>query len=332
MAHDLPDAARALLAEQSGVISRQQLLRAGCSRGWVAQRLRRREWRALHPGVYLTHNGPEDFAARLWAALLHSGDDALADRRTAGFLQGLVDDEPRRIEIVVPAAHHLTAPAGVRLRRSRLHAVLRHPAAALPQVRLEHTVLELASAERSGDDVVGWLTRACGRRLTTPTRLREALDQRSRVRHRQLLREVLDDVAAGATSPLERRYLRDVERRHGLPAATRQRRHVVDGSHRYSDVEYERYRVRVELDGLAYHPAHDSERDARRDNAALLVGDVTLRFGWGLVAGAACDVALDVASLLRDRGWTGAPGACSATCPLPATWWARITGDAQPPR
>ncbi|MGN6613014.1 MAG: hypothetical protein ACTHLJ_14675 [Angustibacter sp.] len=332
MARDLPDPARALLAGQAGVITRRQLLDAGCSRGWVAQRLRRREWRALYPGIYLGHNGPDDFAARLWAALLHAGEHALADRRTAGFLQGLVDDEPRRIEIVVPATHHLTAPPGVRLRRSRLHAVLKHPAAAVPQVRLEHTVLELASSERTPDDVVGWLTRACGRRLTTPARLREALGQYSRVRHRGLMLDVLTDVAAGAVSPLERRYMRDVERRHGLPAATRQRQHVVDGTHRYSDVEYERYGVRVELDGLAYHPAHEAERDGRRDNVALLVGDVTLRFGWRSVAGSACGVALDVASLLRDRGWLGRPRACSPACAVPTTWWSRITDDAQPPR
>ncbi|KQX65723.1 hypothetical protein ASD06_08860 [Angustibacter sp. Root456] len=282
--------------------------------------------------MYLCHNGPDDFAARLRAALLHGGDHALADRRTAGFLQGLVDDEPRHLEIVVPATHHVTAPPGVSLRRSRLHDLLKHPAAAVPQVRLEHTVLELASAERTPDDVIGWLTRACGRRLTTPARLREALEQRSRVRHRRLMQDVLTDVAAGVVSPLERRYLRDVERRHGLPAATRQRRRVVDGACRYSDVEYERYRVRVELDGLAYHPAHEAERDGRRDNAALLVGDVTLRYGWGPVAGAACHVAVDVASLLRDRGWLGAPRACSPTCPIPSTWWSRITGDAQRPR
>jgi very-short-patch-repair endonuclease len=282
--------------------------------------------------VYLGHNGPEDFAARLWAALLHAGADALADRRTAGFLQGLVDDEPRRIEIVVPAMHHVSAPPGVHLRRSRLHGQLRHPAAAIPQVRLEHTVVELASTERAPDDVVSWLTRACGRRLTTPARLREALALRSRVRHRGLIQEALADITSGAVSPLERRYLRDVERRHGLPTATRQRRHDVDGTHQYSDVEYERYRVRVELDGLAYHPAHLAERDARRDNAALLVGDLTLRFSWGAVAGDACGVAVDVACLLRGRGWPGTPRPCSPTCPVPSTWWARIAGDAQPPR
>lgn len=332
MARDLPDLALGRLAAQAGVITRQQLLDAGCSRGWVAQRLRRREWRALHPGVYLAHNGPDDFIARMWGALLRAGDEALADRRTAGYLQGLVDDEPSRIEIVVPATHHLTAPSGVRLRRSRLHDALKHPAAAVPQVRLEHTVLELASTERTADEVVGWLTRACGRRLTTPARLRDALGQRSRIRHRALMQDVLADVAAGAASPLERRYLCDVERRHGLPAATRQRSRVISGTRRYSDVEYERYRVRVELDGLAYHPAHEAERDARRDNAALLVGDVTLRFGWGAVVGSACAVALDVAALLRDRGWLGQPRACSPTCLIATSWWTRIMGDAQIPR
>lgn len=318
MTSDLPDGAHPLIESQSGVIARRQLLELGCGRGWVAHRLRRGEWRALHPGVYLSHNGPAQFPARLWGAILHVGGGALAARRTAGFLQGLVDDQPSRIELVVPAAHHQVAPSGVRLHRSREHEVRRHPAAAIPQVRLEHVVIDLASAEVAPDDVVGWLARACQRRLTTPERLRAALEERARVRHRALMRRVLADVDDGATSPLERRYLRDVERRHGLPSGTRQRRHQVAGRRQYSDVEYERYRVRVELDGLAYHPADQHARDAQRDNAALLIGDVTLRYGWAPVVGTPCDVALEVGLLLSRRGWSGRPVACSPTCTVPA--------------
>ena len=57
---------------------------------------------------------------------------------------------------------------------------------------------------------------------------------------------------------LERRYERDVERVHGLPKGIRRARRVTRGREPRRDTVYERYGVRVELDGIPYH------RDKRR--------------------------------------------------------------------
>ena len=51
-------------------------------------------------------------------------------------------------------------------------------------------------------------------------------------------------------------------------------------------------------------------RDMERDNAALLGGDVTLRYGWQDVTDRPCAVAREVAALLIRRGWTGLPTRC----------------------
>lgn len=215
---------------------------------------------------------------------------------------------------MVDAPHRVTSRPGVRLHRSRHHLRRRHPACSLPQTRLEDTVLDLVEQCDAEDDVVGWLTRACQRRLTTPRRLRRAVARRSRLRHRRLVHEVLDEVADGVASPLERRYARDVERAHGLPRSTRNDPVVAGGIRRYRDVRYRRQRTTVELEGLAYHPHDESARDDARDNAAVLSGDAVLRYGWAAVAGSPCDVAAEVAAVLGARGWTGKLRRCSPSC------------------
>jgi hypothetical protein len=48
------------------------------------------------------------------------------------------------------------------------------------------------------------------------------MDGRSRFKHRQLLAGILGDVAAGADSSLEMKFLHQVERPHGLPRGNRQ--------------------------------------------------------------------------------------------------------------
>ena len=51
-----------------------------------------------------------------------------------------------------------------------------------------------------------------------------------------------------------------------------------------------------------------------RDDRALLERLVTLRHGFGDVAGQPCLVALEVARLIGQRGWQGLLERCSA-CP-----------------
>ena len=52
----------------------------------------------------------------------------------------------------------------------------RHPALTPPRTRIEETTLDLAEVSKDVEDALAWLARACGSRLTTPDRLRTALD------------------------------------------------------------------------------------------------------------------------------------------------------------
>jgi very-short-patch-repair endonuclease len=304
-----------LVRRQDGAVSRQQLLAAGADRGRIDHRLRRGDWCRQHPGVYLTYTGRPSFGSRAWAAVLYAGPDSMASHRTAARLQGLLDEDPATVEVSVPSEHRLRPRRGLRAHRRRNHRALLHPARTLPQTRVEDTVLDLASAADRTDDVVGWLTRGCQRRLTTPGRLLHNLERRRQARHRSLIHEVIQDVTDGVASPLERRYARDVERAHRLPAGRRNGLHLLRGTRWYSDVRYRDQRVRVELEGLAWHPEDASQQDHRRDNAAVLTGDVVLRYGWQAVIGRPCDTATEVAQVLTSRGWSGQPERCSGRCP-----------------
>jgi hypothetical protein len=124
------------------------------------------------------------------------------------------------------------------------------------------------------------------------------------------------EVRAGVHSPLELRYLRDVERRHGLPRGDRQAVTIRRGTRQYADVRYTEYSVLVELDGVLAHPAEARKHDSRRDNANTLDGFQTLRYGWVPVAYHACAVAREVADLLRKRGWRGFLRRCGNACPV----------------
>ncbi|WP_156223758.1 hypothetical protein [Pseudactinotalea suaedae] len=118
-------------------------------------------------------------------------------------------------------------------------------------------------------------------------------------------------MAEGARSPLERRYLRDVERAHGLPSARRQvarRRSEVD-------VLYVEQRLLVELDGRVGHAGSGKFRDMRRDNRAVVDSLATLRCGCADVSGDPCGVAQQVAAVLQVRGWGGVLVPCPVCLP-----------------
>jgi very-short-patch-repair endonuclease len=200
-------------------------------------------------------------------------------------------------------------------RSSRADAA-RHPVLTPPRTRIEETTLDLAGASKDVDDAVAWLARACGARLTTPDRLRMALVARARMRWREAVMAALDDIAGGAHSVLELRYVSRVERPHGLPRAQRQVRIIRGHRTQYKDTLYTEFGVGVETDGAVAHPLEARWRDHHRDNAAAADGIITLRYSWADVTQRPCHVAGEVAAVLRQRGWSGTPRPCSPACPL----------------
>lgn len=303
---------------QQGVLTREQALSAGVSRHVIAGRVRSGQWQRLHRGVFATFSGPVPRDAVLWGAVLRAGDAAVLSHASAAEVWQLSDDPSAPIHVSVPkGAGPLSIPGLVVHHSSRLPAA-RHPARVPPRTTVEETVLDLADLARRAEDAVAWPIKACQRRLTTPDRIAEALAARGRARWRRDLADAITEVREGVHSPLELRYLRDVERRHALPRGDRQVLTIRGGTRQHHDVRYAAYGVCVELDGVAAHPAGPRQRDSRRDNANTLDGFQTLRYGWVNVAYHACGVALEVSRLLRNRGWRGLPRPCGTACPVTA--------------
>lgn len=117
---------------------------------------------------------------------------------------------------------------------------------------------------------------------------------------------------AGTRSPFEYRWVRGVERPHGLPAPSRgytlPSGRVVDGA-------YGEYQVLLELDGQRYHDGSGRFRDWRRDNLHSEDDWLTLRYGWHDTVCDGCASAANLARVLTRRGWTGTLRRCPQ-CPV----------------
>lgn len=305
----------ALAGAQFGILTRAQCLGLGMTPDAIRWLLRSGRWRRVHHGVYAEHVGSLDWHARVSAALLSCGDGAVASHRTAARLHGLLDHDPHDIEVLIPANRRIIRPGPIAV-ATCVEVASRTASSSWPsRTTVEHTVLDMAECG-SADDAISWVSKACQRRRTTTDRLSEALGQRTRHRWRELLVDALGDVADGVESVLEYRYVRRVERPHGLPRARRQRITVIGGRRRRTDNEYEPFGVVVELDGRIGHEGDGVFRDRTRDNDTTIGGKVTLRFGWADVDAQACEVAQDVAGLLWSRGWRGNLKRCGAGCTL----------------
>jgi hypothetical protein len=318
---DAPGPLRELASTQSAVVSRQQALEAGVTKATLIWQLRSDRWQQLRRGVYALFSGEPSREAMLWAAVLRVGCDAMLSHHTAAELAGLTDRPSSLIHVTVPARRRVQPEPGMVIHRSLQAGQARHPSLLPPRTRVEDTVLDLIGLARTFDDACGWVTRACGRRLTTEPRLLAAMALRSRQRWRIPLAQVLTGPGGGVHSVLEYRYYHGVERAHCLPPAFRQVRVVSGGRTRYRDAFYARYRVVVELDGRLAHPGDARWDDIRRDNAAAAQGSVTLRYGWSDVTTHRCRTAGELGRVLTLRGWTGAPKLCSADCSMPYAFW-----------
>lgn len=303
--HQIPFALTVLADQQDGVLTREQVLALGLSRAVLQRLCDQGTWHRMARGVVWTRTGDPTWPALARAGTLLGGDHARLGPEASGHVWRL-RPEPTTVDVLVPYATPRTVTGPWRFVRERAgcrSGSVGDP----PRLTAVDTVLDLTAHADDGE-VVALVTRAVQQRLTTTDQLREGLAGRPRHSTRALLDSLLVDVANGVESGLELRYLRDVERAHGLPTGTRNQ---YRGGLRYrSDVRYDDFAVLVELDGRLGHEGSGRFRDYRRDNAFALQSLVTLRYGWYDVVDLPCHVAAQVAAVLHSRGWDGVPSRC----------------------
>lgn len=313
-----PTAVLALVRRQSGVVSRRQLASLGVTPADLRRLVRRKALFRLSPGVFIDHNGAISPLQRVWWACLHYGRASVAD---ISALELARDASGARLSLPI----HIAIASGRSLEplhQVSLHQVRRlesvigwnaHP----PRMRPEIAALRAASVAEGTNDVVSVLADAVNWRVTTAARLREALDELPTLRQRALLREVVDDLAAGACSVLERGYLHRVENAHGLPTGLRQSPRRTPEGREFRDVGYEEFGLIVELDGRAFHSGKQAwDTDLDRDLDELVSSRSTARLGWRQVFATECRTAGKVGALLQRGGWQGAPRPCGPGCAL----------------
>lgn len=314
----MPAALRRVAKGQAGLITRKQALSKGMPAGAISWQLKSRRWQQVHYGVYATFTGPLSRAARLWAAVLYAGRDAVLSHESAAELQNLIDEPLSVIHVTVPASRRVTPVRGLVIHVSDQAIRVPPPEGEPPRTEVQDTVLDLCHAAGDVLDVYGWVTKAFGRNVTTEGMLRVYLDRRKKMRWKEQLDEVIPIAAGGAHSPLEFFWDRDVEKAHGLPVSRKQVRFQKQGGgHGFRDRVYDPWGVIIELDGKKAHPEERRGDDAARDrNAAAEDGSRTLRYGWVEVRQEACETAVQVVKVLWRNGCRERPTPCSPGCPV----------------
>ena len=150
------------------------------------------------------------------AAVLHVGEDAVLSHASAAFSYGLRRSPPDRVEILIPHERRVREPEGIRIQRCR----------GLARRIDDRAMPGLTTGRAHGSGPRSRRHRGRGRgtcRARLPERAYvgraplDVLESRRRHRWMSLLREALGDIGDGAQSTPEVRYVRDVERPHGLP-------------------------------------------------------------------------------------------------------------------
>lgn len=238
------------------------------------------------------------------------GEGAALSLQTAAFHSRLFTKQPSLIQVFIPASRRRAQIPGVSIRRKRV-AFRSNIVDGLRTTLTAQTLIDLAAEPRqSADDILSFVARACQSERTSAEILLTELRSRRAHPQRELLQLALADVAGGIESVAEFRCLNDVIRAHALPPMISQTP-TGDGGRR--DFESE-YGVILEIDGALWHQGAQLRRDRSRDRAATRDGKVILRAGWTDVAIEPCRLAVDIALVLRQRGWDGWPEPCSPAC------------------
>ncbi len=259
-----------LVARQAGVVALAQMVATGVPPRTVQRWAQ--TWRRLHPGVYLVAGHRLSDEARIRAALLWAGPDAVITGQTAAAWHGFPAATPSVVEVTVPARRKPRRTTGVRVRRRDLHeedvtAVRGIRVAAPPLAALEAAV-GLANGSV-------FLDRVLQRHVPFPELY--GCYCRNLGRAGSAAAGKLITAAADRADSAAERIVTKMLRRAGI---TGWRVGVPFGPYTL-DVAFAEAKLAIEVDGWAWHVDADRFRaDRRKGNALVRAGWTVLRFTW----------------------------------------------------
>jgi very-short-patch-repair endonuclease len=260
-----------MAARAHGVVTRQELLRAGVTVAEIKWRLRIGALIGEFPGVYRVGHRAPSREARYLAAVRACGDGAVLSGRAAAHLWGLITGAVPEPEATAAGQRRLSGITTRRRRRGPIEATERM---GIPVTTVPRTLVDLAAVLPSDK-----LARACHeagiKYGTTPNQVKAVLRPNAPGAGR--LRAVLEGETKVTLSKLERRFL-ELLREHGLPLPQTNR----PAGTRRVDCRWREHRLTVELDSYTYHRSrHAWEQDRHREREAHARGDEFRRYTYG---------------------------------------------------
>jgi very-short-patch-repair endonuclease len=238
----------------------------------VSRRVTEGQWVRVLPGVYRVASHRPGDEARVRAAWLWLGGNALVSGPAAAYWHGMLEAAPPTVQVTVPRSEHRGSRSGVAIRRRDLDPADRARVRGVGVTARPLTVLETAVALDAGS---AFLDRALQRYVRFDEVHRaysRMLGGRGSARAGRLLAAAADTAGSDA----ERRMVA-LLRKAGITGWVL--------GHPFGpwtiDLAFVEARVAVEFDGWAWHV--DQMRftnDRRKGNALVGAGWTLLRFTW----------------------------------------------------
>jgi hypothetical protein len=274
-----------------GVVTWEEMLRAGISRREIEHRVRIGSLIRVHRRVYRVGHYAPSMEARYLAAVRACGDGALLCGPAAGHLYRLLKWRPRRPEVMAPKERRVR---GVKTRRCRhIHPTDVTSYRGIPVTTIPRTLVDMAPDLTLEE--LAWAFHQAGLlHHVKPSHVEAVLARRPNAPGAAKLRMVIHGDAPAILSELERGF-RKLMRDANLPLPIMNR---PAGAH-WVDCRWEDPPVTIELDSYRFHNSRYAwKQDHLRARAARKRGDFR-RYIWEDVFEAGEATAREVGELLE---------------------------------
>ncbi len=216
-AQPLPLIATACAERQVGILTRAQLAEFEVGDAQIARLCRQQVLHKVDRAVYQLGDHETGFPQYSWSAVLLGGRGARLLGPSAGFYEDLC---PPSLPIVlgVPLTSGLGSRPWLRVVRERPGVRAARWIGAPARTLVEDTVLDLCAAARDEAEVVAVAHRLLGSAERLPRECGRPWIAAERLGNRRLIDSLVAEISAGVCSPLELRWIRNVEQPHGLPS------------------------------------------------------------------------------------------------------------------
>lgn len=272
-----------LAATQHGLVSYDQLRKAGATRQQIRTRVEQGRWTTVDGTIIRIAGLPESWESKVMAAVLAGGRRAVASHRCAARLWGLEGIYADTPEITVPRGRRFERSAIICHQSTDLDRTTPTAIRGIPVTLVARTLLDLGAVVHLNKVRVA-VDDARRRRLTKWTVLRETLEVHAR-RGRDgaaALRTIVEDHFGEVTktdSGFERLVLVAL-REGGFPEPVLQHEVIVAGLRYRIDLAYPDVLLAIELDGRRHLAEDVWQADHQRQNDLVNAGWTVLRFTW----------------------------------------------------